>query len=89
MTTVVRVGTSPDEIYIGRPSKWGNPFVIGRDGDRAEVIDRYRAYLRHRPELVAALGELRGRQLACHCSPQPCHGDVLAELADGYADLVG
>lgn len=81
-TRVVLVGTSPDEIYIGRPSKWGNPFVIGRHGNRAEVIDRYRTYLSLRPELMDSLGELRGRQLACHCAPKPCHGDVLAELAD-------
>jgi len=36
---------APDRIYVGRPSKWGNPFVIGRDGSRDEVIAKYRAWI--------------------------------------------
>jgi Domain of unknown function (DUF4326) len=64
-------------------SKWANPFTIGRDGDREEVSARYREYLLLSPELVAALPELRGKVLGCWCKPEACHGDVLAELADG------
>lgn len=68
-------------MYIGRPSKWGNTFVIGRDGTRAEVIASHERHLRSRPELMAALGELRGKRLGCWCAPLPCHGEVLARLA--------
>jgi hypothetical protein len=69
-------------IYIGRPSKWGNPFVIGRHGDRGDVIVKYEAYLRSSPELMGALHELRGKNLVCWCAPKACHGDVLLRLAE-------
>lgn len=71
-----------DDVYVGRPSKWGNPFVIGRDGDRCAVIRKYADWLTRQPELLAALGELRGRRLVCWCAPQACHADVLAEKAN-------
>ncbi|MCI2421138.1 DUF4326 domain-containing protein [Saccharopolyspora sp. K220] len=66
--------------YIGRGSKWGNPFRMGVDGDRSTVIHKYRQYLLHQPELLAALGELRGHALGCYCAPEACHGDVLIEI---------
>lgn len=69
-------------VYIGRPSVWGNPFRIGKDGSREEVVRRYEEYLLGRPVLLARLSELRGRDLACWCSPLPCHGDVLLRLAN-------
>jgi hypothetical protein len=52
-----RVGRrqAPDRVYVGRPSKWGNPVVIGRDGSRDEVIAKYRAWLVQQPELMAAV----------------------------------
>ena len=71
----------PDAVYVGRPSKWGNPFTIGVDGNREKVIVKYEAYLRIRPDLMAALPELRGRDLICWCAPEPCHADVLLRLA--------
>jgi hypothetical protein len=70
------------DVYIGRPSKWGNPFVLGKDGSRAEVITKYRAYLLANRKLMADIGELRGKILGCWCAPQACHGDVLAEVAN-------
>jgi hypothetical protein len=70
------------QVYIGRPSKWGNPFVIGRDGTRAEVIAKYRAWVLNQPQLMGALDELRGRDLVCWCAPLACHGDVLVDLAN-------
>lgn len=70
------------DVYIGRPSKWGNPYVIGRDGTRHEVIKKYRKYLLQHPELIEALPELKGKVLGCWCSPKACHGDVLVELAN-------
>jgi hypothetical protein len=69
-------------VYIGRPSKWGNPFVVGKHGSREQVIERYEAWLLGREELVAALGELRGKVLGGWCAPRACHGDVLVRLAN-------
>jgi Domain of unknown function (DUF4326) len=80
-TRVVHCKRDRCDVYIGRPSKWGNPYLIGRDGTREEVIAKYRAWVLRRPELLGALPELRGKTLGCWCAPQPCHGDVLAELA--------
>lgn len=79
---VVHCRRAPFDVYIGRPSKWGNPFAIGPDS-RAVVIEKYRAWIVTQPELMAALDELRGKTLGCWCSPQACHGDVLVELANG------
>lgn len=78
------VGKAPvsGRVYIGRPSKWGNPFVIGRDGSREEVIAKYRAWITTQPVLLVALSELRGQDLVCWCAPHACHGDVLRELAN-------
>lgn len=69
-------------VYIGRPSVWGNPFVIGVDGNRAQVLRKYRIYLLGSPTLLAQLSELRGKNLGCWCKPRPCHGDILLELAN-------
>ena len=77
---VVHCKRSQYDVYIGRPSKWGNPFQIGRDGTREEVIEKYRAWVAQRPDLVAALPELAGKTIACWCAPKACHGDVLADL---------
>jgi len=72
----------PGAVYVGRPSRWGNRYVIGPDGTRAEVIARYEAELRANSEAMAALSELRGKDLVCWCSPLPCHADVLLKLAN-------
>ncbi len=83
MTKVVHCKKEKYDIYIGRPSKWGNPFRIGRDGTREQVIEKYRQWIKEQPELLAALPELKDKTLGCWCKPKACHGDVLAELADG------
>lgn len=72
-------------VRIDRRSKWGNPFIIGRDGDRAAVIEKYRAWILTRPDLLDALPQLRGKTLFCWCAPEACHGGVLAVLADESA----
>lgn len=77
---VVNVRRSAYDIYIGRPSKWGNPYIIGRHGSRAEVVAKYLAYILQQQHLLAALGELVGKRLGCYCAPLACHGDVLLEL---------
>ena len=82
---------SPDAIYVGRPSKWGNPFKIGDSGvvphmgriDRKEAIRLYKDWLWRHPELEEqAKQELKGKDLVCWCAPSPCHADVLLELAN-------
>lgn len=73
--------TTETQIYIGRPSKWGNPFMIGKDGSREEVIEKYKNYLtKERPDLMKQLGELKGKDLVCWCAPLGCHGHVLLDL---------
>lgn len=67
-------------VYIGRGSKWGNPFVMGKDGTRDEVIEKYREYISQNQELLESLPELKGATLGCHCRPNKCHGDVLISL---------
>ena len=70
-----------DAIYIGRPSKWGNPYQVGVSGTREEVIEMYREDIEH--AIVSNphyLDELKGKDLVCWCAPKPCHGDVLLEL---------
>jgi len=81
-TRVVHCKREPFDIYIGRGSIWGNPFRIGPDGTRAEVIAKYRAWLQTQPHLLWLLPTLRGKVLGCYCAPQACHGDTLAELAE-------
>lgn len=75
------------DIYIGRPSKWGNPFShqIGtlakfKVNSRKEAIDRYEEWIKRQPELISSLHELKNKVLGCWCSPKPCHGDVLIKL---------
>jgi hypothetical protein len=59
-----------------------NPFEIGRDGTREEVIAKYRTWLGEQPHLMKLLPTLRGKVLGCWCAPKACHGDVLKELAE-------
>lgn len=75
-------GQCPGAVYVGRGSKWGNPFVIGRDGDRATVIARYERWLRGQHHLLRALDELKAKDLICFCAPQACHADLLLWLAN-------
>lgn len=71
------------EVYVARPGKWGNPYQMGVDGSREEVIAKYRAWLLSQPKMVAAAkAELKGKVLGCFCAPLACHGDVLAEVAN-------
>ena len=80
MTRVVNLRHEEYDVLIARPSKWGNPFQIGRDGDRERVIKLYEFHVCRRPDLLAALPEMAGQRLGCHCKPEACHGDVLLKL---------
>jgi len=78
-----RNGMREGAVYVGRPSRFGNPFVIGRDGDRAAVVARFEASLLANRELLAAVkAELRGKDLVCWCAPEACHADVLLRIAN-------
>jgi len=69
------------DVKIGRGSDWGNPFVIGEDGDRDTVISKYGKYLEMKDGLLHRLkcNELGGKLLVCWCCPDGCHGDILVE----------
>lgn len=81
-TKVVHCKKEPYDIYIGRPSEWGNPFISGVDGTRTEVIEKYRRHVMETPELVGKLDQLRGKTLGCWCRPLACHGDVLVAICE-------
>lgn len=90
---VAHVNSAPEgSVYIGRAnprrklaaSPFQNPFKIGKDGDRGEVLAKFRDYLRGHPELVRrAAEELDGRTVSCWCHPERCHGDELAAAVKG------
>lgn len=82
ITRVVNIREESKDVYIGRPSKWGNPFKIGKDGTREEVVELYLEYILGNDELMAALPELKGKALGCWCAPLPCHGDILVGLCE-------
>ena len=79
---IVHIKKADYDIYIGRPSKWGNPFSIGKDGTRKEVIEKYEKYILENEELMNDLHELEGKILGCWCKPKACHGDVLVKLVN-------
>jgi len=81
-TRVVHCKRDKFDVYIGRPSKYGNPFSIGIDGNREEVIQKYSNWLMGRQDLLDSIHELKGKILGCWCHPKPCHGDILAYIAD-------
>ena len=64
-----------DGEYIGRPSKWGNPYKVTVFG-RFEAIRRYERHI-HESGLVKDIGELYMKKLICFCYPMACHGDIL------------
>lgn len=76
---VVNINSEKYDVYIGRPSKWGNPFSAEEYG-RTEAIKKYKEYILNTPELLYSLHELDGKILGCYCKPLSCHGDVLVEL---------
>lgn len=79
---VYKKDSAPDNaVYIGRGSAWGNPYVIGKDGNREEVIAKFKKYavimLSENPNW---LYKLKNKDLMCFCKPLACHGDVLLEM---------
>ncbi|KAL3941473.1 MAG: hypothetical protein SGBAC_004183 [Bacillariaceae sp.] len=98
---VVHCRRLPYDVYVGRPSRgapagdlctWGNPFNMKNQSqdERNRVIREYRCWLVSQPDLVVkAQRELKGKVLACWCSPKLCHGHVLAEVANSSQCAVG
>jgi hypothetical protein len=100
MTRVVHCKKAKYDVYIGRGrcpqtgyfGSWGNPFEIGKDGTREEVIGKYREWILQQPKLLEMLPQLKDKVLGCWCvssgyltaedKPWVCHGQVLAELCD-------
>lgn len=70
-------------VYIGRGSAFGNPFVIGKDGDRNAVCDKYIALRSRDVRFIEKVKkELKGKDLVCFCKPSRCHGDWLVKIAN-------
>lgn len=68
-------------VYIGRPSIFGNPFVIGKDGDRENVIRLFKLHVYENEEIMRAIRALKDSDvLGCWCKPAHCHGDVIVEI---------
>lgn len=89
-TRVVNIRLHAYDVLIDRSTKWGNPFThrdgtrgVHRVATRAQAVASYLDWIKTQPVLLAALPELQGKILGCHCKPLACHGDVLAALADG------
>jgi hypothetical protein len=87
----------PGQAYVGRPSPLGNPFQLGRDGSRAEVIARYRHWLwaqlqepgslqRRELERLLELAQAGPLELLCWCAPLPCHAEVIRSALHWLAE---
>ena len=80
---VVHCKRSKYDVYIGRPGPFGNPFEIGKDGTREEVVEKYAEWVLTQTELLAIIKiELKDKILGCWCAPKLCHGNILLELAN-------
>lgn len=90
LCTVVHCKKEKYDVYIGRPSKWGNPFThLDRPTTasikvetREKAVEAYEQWIQTQPQLLADLHELKGKVLGCWCKPKSCHGDTLAKLAN-------
>lgn len=77
--TVVNIKISKCDVYIGRGSKWGNPFKMKNSSkkERDRVCDEFEKYF-WTSNLPSQLYQLKGKKLGCYCKPLRCHGDFLA-----------
>lgn len=95
-TTVVHCRWDEYDVLIDRRTKWGNPFIVGLDGNRDDVCNKHESWLQqwieHKKEIIIRgcsnkwvvehLSELKDKRIACWCTPRRCHGDYLAELVN-------
>lgn len=95
-TKVVHCRKDVYDVYIGRPTNWGNPFKVGVHGGRGECVRKFREWLRNgkkfnnpkatwvrRRWIHENVHRLKGKRLGCWCKPGECHGDVLRQLTEG------
>lgn len=76
-------GIPKDAVYVGRPTEWGNPYLIGVDGTREEVVEKFRQSVLKEPEYIDLIKiKLKGKDLVCWCAPKACHADILLEIAN-------
>ena len=95
-TKIVHLKKEPYDIRIDRSSIYGNPFVIGQDGNRKDVVRKCDLWLRgedftyfkqrKRRLILRSLHELKGKRLGCWCAPKPCHGDIYIKLLEEQAN---
>ena len=91
---VVHCKKEPFDVYVGRGSKWGNPYSH-KEGtlaeevveSRSEAVKKYEEYLLTNEDLMSSLHELKGKVLGCWCKPKSCHGDILLKYANGPSQL--
>jgi Domain of unknown function (DUF4326) len=72
-------------VRVDRRTDFGNPFIIGRDGTRERVIDKYEAWIfkpQQRELRERMINELRGKDLLCWCAPDECHADIILQIAN-------
>ncbi|ANY88896.1 DUF4326 domain-containing protein [Pseudomonas putida] len=79
------------DTYIGRGTIWGNPYQIGADGDRDEVIRKFKydfdnGLLKVSADFEKHVTAIKGHRLACHCKPAACHGDIIAAYLNSLDD---
>ncbi len=78
---VVHVKKENCTVRIHRPYPLGNPFVVGQDGDRATVIEKFRVWAKVSPDILQLIYDLpEDSVLGCFCEPLPCHGDVIIDF---------
>lgn len=82
LARVVHCKKEPYDVLVDRSTEWGNPFILGRDGNRAEVCAKHRVWFLKQEHLIARLPELQGKTLACWCKPAECHVDFIAALVN-------
>lgn len=83
MSFVVKFGKEKCDVFVGRPSKYGNPYHIGIHGSREEVLELYELHLQNNHHLIKSIcRELPGKILGCSCEGFPCHGEILARIAN-------
>lgn len=74
-----------DGVYVGRPTKWGNPFPVGPDCTQEQAVAKYREWVMKQDQAVLRVmmrEMLRGKDLVCWCAPLPCHAQVIADIAN-------
>lgn len=92
-TTVINIRAARCDVYGGRPGWLGNPFVIGRDGTREEVIIKFAVYFLRRLRFdrefrFRIIHECGGKVLGCSCKPKACHLDVVATWINVRARII-